>query len=130
MKINTKEIKYSRFSIIKGRPQIKGRNKEALEGKLKKQKIIFRGQEYKEKHGPLAQSKCREREPGGKGQVSERILSGAPGLTGTGRTSGRANKSAVASGSHCSGQEADLICASGSCSDNSRGRSGSFKLCS
>lgn len=76
MKINTKEIKYSRFSIIKGRPQIQGRNKEALEGKLKKQKIIFRGQEYKEKHGPLAQSKCREREPGGKGQVSERILSG------------------------------------------------------
>lgn len=37
-----------------------------------------------------------------------------PGLTRKGRTSGRANNHPGASGSHPSGQEADLICASDS----------------
>lgn len=41
-----------------------------------------------------------------------------PGLTRKGRTSGRINSHPEASGSHPSGQEADLICASGSVSDN------------
>lgn len=51
-----------------------------------------------------------------------------PGLTRKGRTSGRANNHPEASGSHPSGQEAHLICALGSLSDNPR--SESFELCS